>query len=266
MRLYCQTILSASVGAGLVQSHLEFMAGLGSTPVGSLTGVGLSVINVPASTLDDLRSFLAQFNLASFLKLVGEIAAEHERGQPSVLGVELRPHALAYVGLVAIQASSDQPKDFPSRASVARALQLFYGLPEPLVAEVETRSDAALEHAVRASYVQLRAGSSLKDILARAWLIYGEAWARSSKSTQFDIAAAIKRSTGATLEQLMVLGYAHSGQARRKGYVEPYAAAALATLPVAISEAEQALFLERSSATYDELREVAASFPVPSRD
>lgn len=266
MRSYSRTILGGQAGSLVVLSYLQFMQGLGSTLVGNLTGLGISAINAPPSTLDELRSFLAQFNLASLLKVVGEVAGEHERGQRYLLGVEVHAHALAYVALVAIEASSDTLTDVPSRAAVAKALITFYGLREPLLDEVETRSDAALEHAIRSGYAQLRGESDLKHILARAWLIYGAAWSRSPKATPFDIAAAIHTTAGVTLEQLMVLGYAYSGRARKGGYVEPYSADALAQLPVAISETEQAQFLERSCATYEEIRVAAASFPVPSRD
>lgn len=268
MRSYCHTTLSTSMGAPFVESYLEFMAGFGSTPVGNLTGVGLEVINAPPSTLDDLSSFLRQFTLARFLKIVGGVAGEYERGLRRLHGVEVRSYSLAYLALVAVEASSDQATSAPSRADVARALRKFYGLPEPLLTEVDARPDAALEHAIRASYVQLSGNVNLGNVLARAWLIYGVAWARSAKSALFGIASAIADATGLTLEQLMFLGYAFSGQAHNQGYVTPYATAKLASLPgyLGIGEAEQARFLDWSTASYDQIRRAAASFPVPSRD
>jgi hypothetical protein len=136
------------------------------------------------------------------------------------------------------------------------------------VEEAES-SDAALEHLIRIGYSQLSGGADLHNLIARTSITFGAAWARSPEASRFDVAAAIEATTGVNQAQLLVLGLAFSGRALTvgsAGYVIPYDEQALARFPPAlgIGSEQQARFLNWVSATYAEIRQLAARVQVPN--
>jgi hypothetical protein len=238
--------------------------------VGKLLGFDIVVTGgTEATTVSDLRSYVARFNLTWFLRRIGEITCGLERGQlDSIGGVHVSRHSLAYVALVAIAASSDEPELVPDFSNLAEAVRIFNCLHDPLVEEAES-SDAALEHLIRVGYSQLSGGADLQNLIARTSIIFGAAWARSPDASRFDVAAAIEATTGVTQAQLLVLGLAFSGRALTvgsAGYVTPYDKQVLAKFPpgLGIGSEQQARFLNWVSATYAEIRELAARVQVPN--
>lgn len=250
-----------------IRDYLAYLGGFGTTRVASFLGYDV-VATGGAETrpLSELRAYLATLNLTWFLRRIAEVSSRLDRGgSDDVSGVQVSRHSLAYLALVAIESSSDDVVLVPDFTHVAEAARLFNALRDPLVAEAAS-DDAALEHAIRLGYSQLSGGVDLKNLVARALLLFGEIWVRSPEASQLDVVAAINALTGLNHAQLTALGFALSGQALSTGFVAPYDASALAKFPAAlgIGASQQALFLEWVSASYAEIRQAAAQLPVPN--
>jgi hypothetical protein len=211
------------------------------------------------TTVEELRAHLARFNLAWTLRRIGALdAALHSKGPKATFEHAIPPHALPYVALVAVEASSDDVLAVPDEADVMAAVGIFNCLQEPSLADLST-DRGVFESLIRMGHSQLSGrGDTLHDV-ARTWMLFEQLWPRVTQAAHLDVNAAIRRETGLSLLQFLMFGFALS-QHGTPGYMGPYTPEALAKLPCQLGAgpAEQEAFLNWASASYDEVRQLAA--------
>lgn len=213
--------------------------------------------DAPSATPAQLRLHLSQFNLAWLLRFFGAYNGSlgvEARGQ--VNGVVVSQHALAYLALASLEAASDDVVTVPGTEDLARAVQLFDGLPEMTPEGEET--DGVLEYLLRKAYAEFAGNDDLHNMIARTWCLYELLWPRVQKADAIDVAAAIRAETGLNLRQLMLFGLTYSVRSK-SGFWEPYSLEGIQMLPqdLGIGDAEHQSFLRMVTATCAEIRELA---------
>jgi len=212
----------------------------------------------------DLRRHLARFNLASTLKVLGEISVQTEHQHSVLEDVVVQSEAGPYIGRIAIEVATDDVDRVPGPADLSEAFRIYNGLQEPKPRD-QDKNSWAIEHLVRAGHGQVARGGDLLFALARTWLLYTTIWAEVESARGFDIGVTIKDEIGLSLEQVMALGFAYGGQSVR-GQLVPYDAKALQLLApsLGIEPKHNEKFLDWISATYAEIRSWPSSTPPDS--
>lgn len=229
---------------------------------GTLFGKRMLVTADPATfDFDDLRRHLSRFSLVWTLRRIAEVGkAIGDSSWKEIEGIPVATHCLAFLALTAIESSTDENPRIPNPGDIAEAARIYNGLGE------NYRNDGsdAFEAFIRIGYAQFSTPRQ-QHAIPRNWMLYRDTWYRCKKAARFDIASAIFKETGLSLQQLMVLTLAYGGRSA-SGYCSPYSDENLKTFPgrLGIGPEEQAKFLKRVTASYAEIRELGAKTPMRS--
>ena len=205
----------------------------------------------------DVSDFLRKFQLHEALRLIGSLSyswsATQKEPVQKVRGVPVSDSLLAYLAMRLIESSNDYRSVNMTEADVLRAADMYWGLPDPIDAEVEPNSNSCL----------MRFGSSQFDyqrpshnLLPRAFAIYRDLWPQVPDA--IPIREAIESISGLGIEEILLMAFAFSGRAA-KGFFRIYPDAVTTDERIRdISTKEKQLsFVNWISCGYREFRERA---------
>jgi hypothetical protein len=165
-------------------------------------------------TSDDIGDFLKRFELHETLRLIGAMSHQlffmNNQPERRLEGVPISDAVLAYLAMRAIESSNDYRKLRMTPSDLAKAADMYWGLPDPI--EDEGQADACL----------LRFGSSqfdyqrrLDNLLPRTFAIYRDLW--KAVPGTIEINSVIKGIAGVNIEEILMFTFAFTGQSRKVG-------------------------------------------------
>src|SRR2546423_10329041 len=172
-------------------------------------------------TPDDVGDFLNKFKLYGALRLIGGISyglffmqLPTER---LIQGVPITDSILAYLAMRLIESSNDHRRETMTLGDLLKAMDMYWGLPDPI--EVEQNTASCL---LRFGSNQFDYQRRMHNLLPRTLAIYRDIWPTVPDAG--DITGALKDITGLTVEEVLMMCFAYTSRARaQQGFFRTYA-------------------------------------------
>jgi hypothetical protein len=159
----------------------------------------------------DIGDFLKKFELYHALRLIGVVSCELASTQEA----PVNDCVLPYLAMRLIESSNDYRKETMTRADLRKAVDMYWGLPDP-IANDENSTSCLLRFSSQFEYQR-----DLSNFLPRTLAIYRNLWSLVPEAVPID--AAITSVTGLSIEELLVLCFAFSGQTNKtQGFFRTY--------------------------------------------
>jgi hypothetical protein len=160
---------------------------------------------------EDIGDFLKRFELYHALRLIGVVSCELASTQDA----PVNDGVLAYLAMRLIESSNDYRRETMSRADLGKAVDMYWGLPDP-IANDQNSSSCLLRFSSQFDYQR-----DLSNFLPRTLAIYRNLWSLVPEAVPID--TAIRSLTGLSIEELLVLCFAFSGQTNKShGFFRTY--------------------------------------------
>ena len=160
---------------------------------------------------DDIGDFLKKFELYHALRLIGVVSCE----LASTQNAPVNDGVLAYLAMRLIESSNDYRKETMTRADLGKAVDMYWGLPDP-IANDQNSTSCLLRFSNQFDYQR-----DLSNFLPRTLAIYRNLWSLVPEAVPIDFA--ITSLTGLSIEELLVLCFAFSGQTNKtQGFFRTY--------------------------------------------
>lgn len=158
---------------------------------------------------DELGQYLRKFKLCDALRLIGEVSSKlrghkklHIKNVPIFNGV------LAYLSMRLIENSNDYRSLDMTIDDLLTAIDMFFGIPDPFEYDRSNEQGCL----IRFGASQLDYDREARHLLPRNLIIYGDLWKTVEGSKQIDIADAIQRFCGLTLQEILLLSFLFSSR------------------------------------------------------
>ena len=231
--------------------------------VGTIDGKNISVYK-PRSGKQyrsvDIAKFIKRFQLNETLRLIGEVSSTilmDDNPEPirKIDNVPISDSLLAYLAMMAIENSNDYRSKPMTLKDLAKAADMYFGLPEPFL------SDSSLDSfLVRFGAAQFDYDREINNIVPRTFLIYCRLWDQVPEASNLDIESALLKISGLKLEEVLILGFAYFG-ASNKGFFRIYNEAQISHIDKQFFTLEkQRSFLSWLSCTYKQFRGNSLTF------
>ncbi len=208
----------------------------------------------------DIAKFMKRFQLNEALKLIGEISSTilvDDDPEPirRIENVPISDSILAYLAMIAIENSNDYRSKIMAMSDLAKAADMYFGLPEPLVSEGSLDS-----FLVRLGVTQFDYHREINNIVPRTFLLYCKLWHQVPEAKYVDIEKALAELTGLKIEEILVLGFAYFGASSR-GFFRPYNESQIPKNDKQFFTLQkQSNFLNWISSSYQDFRTKSSSF------
>ncbi len=160
---------------------------------------------------EDIGDFLKKFELYHALRLIGVASCELASTQDA----PVNDCVLPYLAMRLIESSNDYRKETMTRADLRKAVDMYWGLPDP-IANDENSTSCLLRFSSQFEYQR-----DLSNFLPRTLAIYRNLWSLVPEAVP--IHTAITSLTGLSIEELLVLCFAFSGQTNKtQGFFRTY--------------------------------------------
>jgi hypothetical protein len=165
-------------------------------------------------TSDDIGDYLKRFQLHETLRLIGglshQLLSKKNESEHSIEGVPISDAVLAYLAMRAIESSNDYKKLTMTIGDLAKAADMYWGLPDPIADDEE-----ALACLLRFGSSQLDYQRRLDNLLSRTLAIYRDLW--SSVPGTVGINSVIESIAGINIEEILMFTFAFTGQSTNQG-------------------------------------------------
>lgn len=165
-----------------------------------------------AYSAKDISDFLRRFQLHDALRLIGSLShkwlSAHNQAVRECRGVPVSDSVLAYLAMRLIESSNDYRSAHLTESDVLQAVDMYWGLPEPIEAEVEPNPDSCL---IRSGNTQFDYQRPFQNLLPRVLAIYRDLWPQVYGAAP--IGNSIKSISGLSIEEILLMTFAFSGRA-----------------------------------------------------
>lgn len=162
---------------------------------------------------EDIGQYLKQFKLCDALRFIGELSyniSKSPSGLQIINDVPVFDGVLAYLVMRLIESSNDYRSKDMTIHDLLKAIDMYFGLPDPLQEDGKNAQGCL----IRFGAFQFDYDHEARHLLPRTLLIYRDLWPKVSGANQINVIHVINSISGLTLQEILVLGFAFSGQAK----------------------------------------------------
>jgi len=162
---------------------------------------------------EDIEGFLKRFQLHEALKLIGQLSQEWFFGKTPATkvigGTPVACYVLAYLAMRSIESSNDYRKNVMTVPDMLKAVDMYWGLPDPIEVESGDSSESCL---LRIAFNQFEYNRPIHYLLPRTFAIYRDVWPRVPNT--IPVGGVIEQISGLKIEEVLIMAYAFSKRAQ----------------------------------------------------
>ena len=165
-------------------------------------------------TREDFENFMKRHQLHEWLRLIGKLSHQNFFMQAETAqqlgGVPISDSVLTYLTMRAVESSNDYRGNAPALSDLAKAADMYWGLPDPIETDGEAYSCL-----LRFGNSQFDYQRRLDNLLPRSLAIYRDLWSKVADTV--DIATVVEDIAGCGIEDILMYTFAFTAKSLKNG-------------------------------------------------